>query len=184
MVTLTPMEEEKILSDYSEIAWKMVHRFSDGKGSSIFSQEDLHQECMLVLIQHMYKCETKEDLKRFHPVNLVNAMTRFVLKNQIIRLDHNRTDQSRQILNSCPQKAPLEDAATVAAKDDIDQLIEGIAFEQFLNSKMVRPFERTALLKMKDGYQFVEIAEETGKKYQVVQYAIKSARNKYAKFIA
>lgn len=186
MVVLTPAEEAKLLNDYSRIAWKLVHRFSDGRFSTIFSQEDLYQECMLVLIKHMKKCDEKYQLLRIQTMELVNAMTRFVLKNQVVKLDCNRTDQARRIIDSCAKRTRFDELVCIGEpiESSIDELLEEITLEQFFEKSNLRPIEKTAMLKKRDGYRVGEIAEMTGQSHQVVAYAVKSARKKYDEFVA
>ena len=186
MVVLSQIEESKLLSDYSRIAWKLVHQFSDNRASSIFSQEDLYQECMIVLIKHMQKCESKEQLRRIQSMDLINAMTRFVLKNQAVKLDCNRTDQAKRILQNTARKVTLSKAEDIAysGQESIDYLIEEITLESFLEQKTVRDMEREVVNRIKDGLTVMEIAEELGQSHQVVSYALKNARKKYEKYVA
>ena len=184
MIVLSRIEEEKLLSDYSRIAWKLVHRFSDGRGSSIFSQEDLYQECMLVLVKHMNKCETKKELRFIQTMDLINAMTRFVLKNQVVRIDHNRTDQTKQILAGAAKKVALTCMEDALYHDFENELIEKITFDQFIDQKILRPLEKMTLLKMQEGYTVEEISRESGRSHQTVSYARKSAKKKYDEFVA
>ena len=186
MVVLTHEEESKLLADYSRISWKLVHQFSGGCGSSIFSKEDLYQECMMVLVKHMNKCETKEQLRRIQSMDLINAMTRFVLKNQAVKLDSNRTDQIKKILEECARSVTLSKAEHLAytGSDSIDYLIEEITLESFLAQKSVRSIEKMVVELTHDGLSVVEIAKESGKSHQVISYALKKARRKYEKYIA
>ena len=186
MVVLTPQEEARLLSDYSKIAWKLVHRYSDGRSSSLFSQEDLYQECMLVFVKHMQKCEDKSQLRRIQTMDLINAMTRFLLKNQALKLDANRTDQTRRILDTCAKKACLDELTGMYdfAADSIDEVIEDATFEQFLKRTKTRPLERTVMQKRKEGYKVSEIAQMTGRSHQVISYILKSTKKKYDNFVA
>ena len=184
MIVLSPIEEEKLLSRYSKVAWSLVHRFAGGRSSSVFSKEDLYQECMLTFVKHMRRCETKEELTSISMMNLVNVMTRFVLKNQVLKIDHNRTDQIKEILERAGKKVPLTCMEDAMYRDFEDEIIEKITFDQFLDSDDLRPIERIAMEQTRRGYSNEEIAQETGRSHQVVSYAKKSARKKYADFVA
>lgn len=186
MVSLTQQEEAQLIENYSKIAWKLVHRFAGGRGSSIFSREDLYQECMLVLIKYIKRCEYRDELCAFHPMNFVNAMTRFVLKNQVVRIDHNRTNQTKRMIETCPRKAEFEKAFEVqyGGSDSIDDLIEKISMEQFLETARLRPMEKTALEQRLKGFDVTEIARICDKPHQTVSYALKSAKRKYDEFVA
>ena len=185
MVVLTEREEKNLLSEYSKIAWKLVHRFADGRASSIFTQEDLYQECMLVLVKHMRKCETKQQLKNIQAMDLVNAMTRFVLKNQAVRLDCNRTNEVKRIIETCARKTCLSEAEALPydGLSSIEAVIEKVAFEQFLDKTSVRPVEAEAMTKRMEGHTVCEIAEMTGRSHQVISYALKTGKRKYDEFV-
>lgn len=186
MVVLSEMEEKRLLDDYSNVAWKLVHRFSDGKISSLFSQEDLYQECMLVLLKHMNNCETKEELRSFHPMNLINAMSRYVLRNQAVKLDSNRTAEMSVGLENCAKNVPLSDLDIMIRRidDPYDEIIEEITFEQFMESKTVKDADKEILSMLKDGYRVGEIADMTGRSHQVVSYSVRKAKRKYDAFVA
>lgn len=186
MVSLSSQEEARLLRDYEKIAWKMVHQFSSGRGSSIFSKEDLYQECMLVLVKHMQKCETLQDLRRIQTMNLVNAMTRYVLKNQAVRLDHNRTDQAKRIIENCPKRVSIDEAVEFlyGGPESIEDLIENITLEQFVENCKLRPMEKISVMESQKGLNVVEIAEIYNKPHQTVSYALKSAKKKYDEFVA
>lgn len=187
MLVLSQAEEERLVAEYSKIAWKFVHRFADGKGSSIFSPEDLYQECMVVLIAHRNRCETREQLKRIQTMEIVNAMCRFVLRNQALRLDANRTNQIKRILGSCAKKVALEKAEHLAydGTASLDMVVEETALEQFVeNDAKLGELERIAVQKKREGRTVGEIAEFTGRSHQMVSHALKTARKKYDRFIA
>ena len=182
MVVLSQIEEEKLLKDYSRISWGLVHRFSDGKGSSVFSQEDLYQECMLALVKHMKKCETKEELRHFHPVNLINAMTRFVLRGQTVRVDHNRTNKIRQIVESAPKKVSLSEVESLSNPQSEDDLIRRMDFERFMSSLPQLQRETLSLLGM--GYTQTEAADSIGRAQSWVAASRKDAKRKYDAYLA
>ena len=186
MIVLTPEEELRVLEDYSRIAWAFVHRFSDGRGSSLFTQEDLHQECMLVFVRHMAKCERKEELMRFNPMDFINAMTRYVLKNQAVRLDPNRTANFASTISRVPQTLPLDDVQYVANRqtDPIEEIIERVTLEQFVSQPNIRELERDAIRAMSAGCKVKEAAKRLGKSHQVISYALHTAKKKYSDFVA
>lgn len=181
MVVLTPQEEAKLMDDYSKICWKLVHRFSQNKGSSIFDMDDLYQECMLALVKHMHKCEEKSQLRRIQIMDLVNAMARFVLKNQVVRLDANRTDKIKQILANVAKKQSVdllkEDDL---CKDPIEALISRMDYELF--EAVLSPMEREVLRKRGEGFKGREIASALGCSHQCVFGCMSRAKHKYEAF--
>lgn len=182
MIVLTPQEEEQLLADYSRVAWKLVHRFSDGRHSSVFSQEDLYQECMLVLIKHMQKCETKEDLRHFHVMEMINAMTRFVLKGQAVRLDPNRTNKVKQTLQSLKGTVSISDVAGLQDLTSEDDWIAMIDFGRYLDT--LTPCEKDFVLLTKCGYRQVETSQKLGKSRQWGWYMKDSTKRKYDAYFA
>lgn len=186
MVVLSQIEEQELLKDYDKIVWRLVHRYSDGNGSSRFTQEDLYQECMLVLLKHMNKCETKEELRSIQVMDLVNAMTRFVLRNQAVKLDANRTSEFKTIMGNCARNVNLTEAESEALQggDPYDTVVENVAFEQFLDRVDLRDLDKEVLGLLRDGYRVKEVARMVGRSHQVVSYAVKRAKRKYESFVS
>lgn len=182
MIVLSQIEENKLLSDYSRIAWKLVHRFSRGKASSVFSKEDLYQECMLVLVKHMNKCETKEQLRRIQTMNLVNAMVRFVLRGQAIRLDPNRTDKVKITLSELKSSVPISQLIDLDDGATEDDIIARIDFERFFET--LPEDHRCAIKQMSQGFKQREIGQHMGKTQQWAQWVRKTTREKYDAYCA
>lgn len=182
MVVLSEQEESRLISAYSNIVWSLVHRFSDGKTSSVFSQEDLYQECMLVLVKHMRKCETKEQLRRFQTMDLVNAMTRYVLRCQAVRLDCNRTDQARGILAAMQSTQPFDALINIDDPQTEDDIIARMDYESFI--KTLSEEHREALKLISEGYRQWEIGEMMGKTQQWARWVRKDTKRKYDAFLA
>ena len=61
-LTLSESKKEEVMSNYSRIAWRTVHRYRKTKRLTREDMQDLHQECMVKLIEHMNKCETEDEL--------------------------------------------------------------------------------------------------------------------------
>lgn len=182
MVVLSHAEESKLLENYSKIAWRLVHRFSDGKFSSIFSQEDLYQECMLVLIKHMRRCEDEKELYRFHAMDMINAMTRYVLRSQPVHVDPNRTDRMRVTLSGMQTTRQIDSLVDLPASANEDDIITMIDFERFL--EMLSNSHREALKKMSAGYPQHEIGTDMGKTQQWARWVRKDAKRKYDEYMA
>jgi DNA-directed RNA polymerase specialized sigma24 family protein len=119
----------------------------------MFTDEDLYQECMIVLIEHMHKCQSREELMRFQTMDLVNAMTRFVLKNQAVWLDCNRTDRVKKTLNSLETTVCFDKLSLASSDEDQDLIIDLDRFMSGLKQK-----EREIMEMKKAGYSDSSIA--------------------------
>ena len=62
---LTLEQKDELLRQYDGFLWAMVHRFQRKSAQRYVpgynEREDLHSECVLVLLKHMNSCETMED---------------------------------------------------------------------------------------------------------------------------
>lgn len=178
-MVLTREEEARLLADYSNIVWKIVNRFCAGKSSAIFDRDDLHQEGMILLINHMKNAKTHDELKRFQTMDLVNVMTRYVLKSQAVRLDANRTSTAKQTLSNLSGTVCYESISLAANEEDRDALIDFDAFVETLTPK-----QRDIILLKRKGYSNAEIARMRNICDQSVGETIKRAYRAYAEFAA
>lgn len=176
---ITPEEEKNILNKYSLICWKVVSRFAKQRKSSIFDKDDLYQECMLVLVKHMQRCKSREEMDRIQTMDLVNVMTRYVLGSQAVWLDVNRTDKARQTLQGLKGSISL-DAGDVVVPTTVD-VDDRIDFERFLSSLSEK--QRSIILARIRGESNKEIASRIGCAPQAVTEIVRRVRSHYRAYM-
>lgn len=179
-MVLTWDEEQRLLEDYSKIVWKIVRRFCGGKRSSIFEPEDLYQEGMIVLIHHMKQAKTREELRKFQSMEIVNVLTRYVLGAQAVSLDVNRTSTAKKTLNNMSGTVCYDEQLTLAAPcEDEDVLID---FDAFMDTL---PKAQQEILRLKkQGLNNKEVAARRNITAQAVSQAVRRAHQAYAAFAA
>lgn len=176
---LSPEEEKNILTKYSLICWKVVNRFAKQRKSSIFDKDDLYQECMLVLVRHMQRCKTREEMDRIQTMELVNVMTRYVLGSQAVWLDVNRTDKARQTLQGLKGSISLDAGDDVVPTSfDVDDRLD---FERFLSSLSEK--QRSIILARIRGENNKEIASRLGCTPQAVGDIVRRVRGHYQAYM-
>ena len=185
MIVLTAQELSALMDDYNMIAWSVTRRFVGTKTSSLFDIEDLHQECMLVLVKHMQSCETKAQLRQIQTMELVNAMTRYVLKTQTVRLDHNRTDQAKRILDSAPRRTSYEnlEELTMIGRNPVDDLIDVLCFESFVQAECT-PTEQQIVSMRRDGASYTEISRRRNVSPQSIHKSVHRVADRYRKYVS
>lgn len=183
-MVLSVQEENRILEKYSMISWKIVHRFASGKASAIFDKDDLYQECMIVLLKHKSKCSTKEEMNNIQAMDLVNALTRYVLKAQCVKLDSNRTDSVKRILESMPSTVNIENIRSLAAlhsSRNEDDAISMIDLTLFLDT--VTPFERDVIDMKLAGHKSKEVAAALGVSGAYITQTLHRIKEKYSRYL-
>lgn len=176
-MVLTPQEESKLLNDYSKISWKMVNRFCGNRKSSIFAPEDLYQECMLVLVKHMQACETVSGLRNIQTMDLVKAMSQYVLRCQAVHVS-DRTDRMKETLQSLRGSVPIDTLFDVRSIDDDQDAV--IDFERFIDT--LTPVQQEVIRLKSSGYSNKQIAEKRNCTTQGVTDIIRRTHKAYLKY--
>lgn len=109
-MVLSYEEELKIVKNYEQIAWRTVRRFMKS-GTVLCDLEDLHSECMVVLIEHLRSVKRKEDIYRLQVMDLVNAMSRYLMKKQMLSVGV-RTTSMHKLIDAMPKSTTMDVAAT------------------------------------------------------------------------
>ena len=176
---LTREEETKLLNDYDKIVWKMVNRFCGSNKSSIFTKDDLYQECMIVLIRHMQNCKTYEELRRIQTMELVNVMTRYVLSSQAAHLDVNRTSEVKKILQGMAGSVSYDSLVIASSGEDAVEIMD---YENFVST--LTPLQKRIVRLKEDGYTNRQVSRMLGVSDQSVSEALKRARTRYDQYMA
>lgn len=183
-LVLSESKKEEVMSNYSRIAWRTVHRYRRTKRLSREDTEDLHQECMVKLIEHFNKCESEDDLYSLQIMNLVNAMTKYMMRGCTFTGTQS-TEDFRKLIDAQPEAVSLSDLfdseLTYQSRLSIeDNIISKIDMELFL--KTLTDKQREVLTAKLQGYKDVDIARRDHVSRKAVCTHNKAIRRRYEKF--
>jgi len=183
-LTLSESKKEEVMSNYSRIAWRTVHRYRKTKRLTREDMQDLHQECMVKLIEHMNKCETEDELTSLQIMDLVNAMTKYMMSGCTFTGTRS-TEDFRKLVSVQPETTPLSELfdselvnqETSSFEDGVIMKIDMERFLQLLTEKQRCIFNDKLL-----GYRNAEIARKENIHKMTINGQISAIRNKYNKF--
>ncbi len=182
-LVLSESKKEEVMSNYSRIAWRTVHRYRRTKRLSREDTEDLHQECMVKLIEHLRKCESEEDLYSLQIMDLVNAMTKYMMRGCTFTGTQS-TEDFRKLIAAQPESVSMcelfdSDMANQSNGFE-DDIIAKIDMELFL--KTLTDKQREILTAKLMGYKDVDIARKDCVSRKAVCTHNKAIRRRYERF--
>lgn len=183
-LTLSESKKEEVMSNYSRIAWRTVHRYRKTKRLTREDMQDLHQECMVKLIEHMNKCETEEELTSLQIMDLVNAMSKYMMSGCTFTGTRS-TEDFRKLVSAQPETMPLSELfdselVNQAADSFEDSVIMKIDMERFL--PLLTEKQRIILMDKLLGYRDVDIARRESVSKKQICAQKKAIRRKYDRF--
>ena len=92
-------QEEQFLMNYSDAVWKIVNLFRSGMKNGT-SDEDLHQEGMIVLMAHARKAKDEEELRIFPRMEIKNAICRYLMKQEVVNYPKTRTSDYTKVVRA------------------------------------------------------------------------------------
>lgn len=176
---LTPAEKDHFFSRYDYFIWKVVHRFKNRISYTVANEEDLYQECAIVLLDHAQKAQDNRALHSLPIRSMLNAMCRYVIRSQAVSYPVRTTDFSRTIhsAGSTVEYSSLEDEAMEASIDDV---LTHIDFEAFHASL---PPEDSKILHLKRQCRTNrEVARTLGTTDVAVTRRLKRIRHHYSAY--
>lgn len=173
---LSEEKRSEIISNYSNIAWKTVHRFSKGRVASEQDREDLHQECMIVLLRHLNMCQSDQDVYRFQAMDMVNAMARYTLG--LTKFSNPRTTEAyRELIERQPETVPYCTLLNEPGRGSFeDSAITMIDFERMCESLTEK--QKGVVIRKLTGSRNREIAKEDGVPEACVSKVLKRVRRR------
>lgn len=184
-LTLSETEKEEIMNNYRRIAWRTVHRYRGNKTLSREDREDLHQECMVELIKHLNKCESEEEIYDLQIMNLVKAISSYLMKGCVLTGTHQTVDMSR-ILSAQPVAVSISDLMAEQTVSDspngfVDNVILKVDLERFINE--LSPRQREVFLLALCGYKNREIAERQSVSEAAISMNLKKTKSEFAEYL-
>lgn len=180
-MTLTPQQEEEFILSHKKMVWYIVWRFkSRHAGTANLSNQDLFQECMLPLVAHMKNAKSERELNHSIPVrDMVNAMCRFVLRNQAVSYPK-RTSSFKKTIQSAPASVSIDEMDFVWAPSSAENVNFAIDYEQF--KQTLSPSAANILHLRESGMTNREIAQTLNISDAAVTQSLKRTLEKYNKY--
>ena len=175
---LDAYQEEQLIEKYDRLLWSIVHKFKRKMRKGFNNEEDLHSECVLVLIQHIRSCNTMDEIKKIPVLTMTNAMCRYVLGEQILSYPR-RTANFHNVMNKVNSKADYADVDKDESKrcDPTNDVIDGIDFKDFVNH-LSQDDKKIIVMKLR-GHTNREIANDLNVSDVAMTRAIKKLRKFY-----
>ena len=186
---LTSEQEAQLIERYDSYLWKIIHRFKGRDKKNGFHRggyqnlEDLHSECVLVFLNHIRSSETIEDFKKLPSFELLQAMCKYVLGEQVVSYPR-RTSNFSSVMETVPCKVDdelLKKEATMVC-DPFADVLDRIAFEEYFQS-LSKEKQDVMTMKLK-GFQNREIARKLNVSDSTVSRIMKALQQSYHDYAA
>lgn len=182
-MVLSQQEETRLIEKYDKLVWNTVHKFKRRMASSHDNKDDLYQEAVMVLLNHIRSSKTEEELCRIPIRDMINAMCRYVMGEQVVTIPK----------RTCAFKASIENVAKAADyteldQDDryrdstIDEAMDVMVFNDFIKS--LNQMERRIVEMKQNGLTNREVSVAIGVTDVVISRAIKRIKKAYVMSVA
>ena len=181
-MVLSKVQEEALVKKYDRLVWYIVHRFKRRNNSKLANEEDLYQECMLVLIQHL---RSTESLENYNPPirDMINAMCRYTLGEQVVFVPKRTSDYTDRI-NTVYKAVDYSfvDLDEDKRENTTENVVMHMFFRDFISSLSGQDLE---IVRLKlDGYRNREVAQKLGISDVNVTRKLKRIRVQYDLYAA
>lgn len=178
-MNLTQTEKEAFVTKYQPLLWKTVYAFKSRGGTANKNEEDLFQECMVVLLEHANNAKTQEELHLIPVKDMVNAMCRYILNNQTLSYTKRTTDFSHVIQN-CSFGVDYSEIIENTSDSHASDTIFMNDFEKFFK-KLPKDQQKIISLK-RSNYSNIEVARTMGVCNAFVTRSIRRAQKSYEEY--
>ena len=181
-MTLTPGQQEQLINQYDPLVRALVCRFKKRNGSMLFNKDDLYQEAMLVLFESIGK---RSSLEGYRPPvrDMINAMCRYTLGEQVVSVPKRTSDYSRRIstVARAVDLSLADDPAEILC-DSLDNIVSAVHIEEFIS---ILPSQDRQILRLKlKGLKNREVARRIGISDVKVNRRLRRLRQIYIRYAA
>lgn len=169
----TKQQEEQYLKNNSKAVWKIVNRFH-----STSIEDDLYQEGMMALLEHLRSAKNEEELMKFPTMSIKNAVCRCIMSHEPVSIPSTRTtDYSKTV--SRFSRISFADWMSFMADpmSDEDIWIERIDMRSFIDRLSER--DRDMILSKASGSQTTELAKKYGITPGAVTHVVQRQMKRY-----
>lgn len=180
---LTEAQETAFILQYDRLIWQVVHRFLGRRMTGFNNTEDLHSECVLVLLRHIRASETLEDLRRIPIRNMIYVMCQYVLGEQCVSYPR-RTSNFREVMKHVPKRVEYSESegSFCFKRDSIEDAETEIEFKRFVEEL---PEQDRKIIEMKcRNFRNREIAQALNVTDNTITRKLKHMRKLYEKHVA
>lgn len=175
-------QEEQFLMNYSDAVWKIVNLFRSGMKNGT-SDEDLHQEGMIVLMAHARKAKDEEELRIFPRMEIKNAICRYLMKQEVVNYPKTRTSDYTKVVRAT-KREPLEAAFYILSEDNEDKWIYDIDMNEYLKDmneylKTIPEKARDMFMAKLSGEKTTEIAKRLGLTPGAVTHSVQKTLKRF-----
>ena len=175
---LDAYQEEQLIEKYDRLLWSIVHKFKRKMRKGFNNEDDLHSECVLVLIQHIRSCNTMDEIKKIPVLTMTNAMCRYVLGEQVLSYPR-RTSNFKNVMERMNGKVDYAEVDKDKTKgyDPTNDAIDLIAFRDFFMN--LSPTDQKIIVMKLKSHTNREIANDLNVSDVAMTRAIKKLRKFY-----
>ncbi len=175
---LTAYQEEALVRQYDKVVWQTVHRFSRKMNGGYKNKEDLHSECMIVLIQHFRSCESMEQIRKIPFRDMIHAMCNYVLGEQAVAYPK-RTTNFKHVIDAADAKVEFTEGHLEKSfrQDPIGDSVDRIAFGEYVDT--LSPQDQKIIAMKLRNYKNREIAETLGMTDVMVTRSLRRLLKRY-----
>ena len=180
---LTAYQEEALVRQYDKVVWQTVHRFSRRMHGGYKNKEDLHSECMIVLIRHFRSCKTMEQIPKIPIRDMVHAMCNYVLGEQAVAYPK-RTSDFKRVIDAADAKVEFTEGHLEKSfyQDSISDSVERISFGEYVGT--LSPQDQKIIAMKLRNYKNREIAEMLGMTDVMITRSLQRLRKYYEAYMA
>lgn len=156
---LDAIQEQEMINRFDRVVWRIVHRFMrfNNLGRTC-TKDDLHQEGLIVLLEHIRTAENEATLKRLPVMDMWNAMSRLVISDQPIKFPSTRTTDFRKIMKKLGETVDYSELDSMNVCDNgIEEIETRLDMECFINS--LHGLEKEIILLRLKGMSRSEVSE-------------------------
>lgn len=160
-MTLTMEQKEDLLFQYDQLIWKVVHHFKRRFSHLSSNTQDLHQEAIVAFLTYVEKHGAPDGMFIFPFRDILNALCRYTLTEQVVSSPKRTTDYTRRI-SSSPSAADYDvlDLEASARKMNTDDMVNKVYFDQFVQAQSLMDQQ---IIRMKlDGSRNRDVARALG----------------------
>lgn len=179
---LTPEQKDALVRRYDKLVCSIVWRFKRRNNSQLDNWQDLYQEAMLVLFEHIARAETLDHFRA--PIrDMVNAMCRYTLSEQVVSVPRRTTDYSNRV-NTVSKSVTIDtlDYEEIPRDNMEDILTEKAMISSFLAS--VSPQDRAIVRMRMRGIRNRDIGKRLGLSDVAMTRRLKRIRDAYLAYAA
>lgn len=180
---LSLQEQEDLVNRYDKNIRYIVREFLSRNTRGAYGFDDYYQEAMLALLAYAKECDSLEQLASVFPKrNILNAMCRLKLEEQLLTVPIRTTDYSRFMASAWIPVEYNEENVGARCSCSIEQDLEKLELDLFKSK--IRDVDRRILDSLLKGRTMKQAAMDVGLSYPQARRRISAVRRLYQMEVA